>query len=59
MLHRKARIRSKLLAERVLCYAESRRQGDAEKAFAESLALDGYRQQPASSVMIFDGKLGY
>jgi tetratricopeptide (TPR) repeat protein len=37
-------IRCKLLAERVLYYAESRRRGDAEAAFAQSLALDGYRQ---------------
>ena len=35
-------IRSKLLAERVVYYAESRRAGEAETAFAQSLALDSF-----------------
>jgi ribose 1,5-bisphosphokinase PhnN len=35
-------IRSKLLAERVVYYAESRRAGEAETAFAQSLTLDGF-----------------
>ena len=38
-------IRSKLLAERVVYYAESNRRGEAEAvSFAQSLTLDGYRQ---------------
>ena len=35
-------IRSKLLAERVVYYAESRRAGEAQTAFAQSLTLDGF-----------------
>jgi hypothetical protein len=39
-------IRSKLLVERVVYYAESRHRAIAEAAFAQSLTLDGYRQSP-------------
>ena len=42
ILSKVLQIRSKLLAERVVYYAEARLRGDADAAFRQSLALDGF-----------------